>query len=125
MALKYKVSGRQKLDGSQLYIEVHKITELLKFEDYLNEIVDNVEPHSYVHPLFKNTIHVFHPVRDYTEVEKNFNTIRIETGELRLVDKKYSIKIGDYIRYDPMIDEIAPWDVEGAKQRANLVLVES
>lgn len=121
--LKYKVVSLNYPDA-EIYIEAQKVTEKLTFSDYLNEVVDKVSTHQIMNMGLGAMRWVFHPERSYTKVEQYNDVFRIETGELCLVNKDHKIQVGDYIRYDPMIDEMARWDEEAARQTPSLILVE-
>jgi hypothetical protein len=121
MALKYKVMSI-KYPDAEIYIEVFKIIELLSFSEYLKEIHDPWKTRCLDE---ESNLWAFHPERNYDLVAKKYAAYRIETGELRLIDKKHTINIGDYICYDPAMDEMLRWDTEAAKRKPNLQLVES
>lgn len=120
MPLKYKVNSRNHPD-KEIYITAHKVTEALTFKEYLKEVNDPATTHCLD---LDTNLWAFHAPRNYENVEKHYNVYRIDTGEIRLLNKEHTINVGDYVRYDVGVDELRSFDLNWANSQPNLQLVE-
>lgn len=118
MPLRYKIPV-----GQDLFIEAYQITEILSPKDYIALVDKPIN----LNPMAK--FFTFGPSSLWPQNETNFvdnffkmhQPVRIETGELYLVDiGDTSYKVGDYVRYNIKNDTIELFNIEEANQRLEL-----